>query len=146
MPLEVESLPPRGEPSLSSRWRERNIISTLSGVKCMNCGTPQIHTIGQKIRICVQCQSKDDFEKYRFSDKKASLFTYAIDHLQPTKNPPGLNGVIDFEGGGRLICELTDYDLDKVEIGMPVEMTFRKLSEGKGIVNYFWKAKPMNDP
>jgi hypothetical protein len=26
---------------------------------------------------------------------------------------------------------------------MPVEMTFRKLSQGKGIVNYFWKAKPI---
>jgi uncharacterized OB-fold protein len=143
MPLEAASLPPRGEPSLSSRWRERKIISTLSGVKCKNCGMPQIHTIGQNIRICVQCQSKDNFEEYRFSDKKASLFTYAIDHLQPTKNPPGLNGVIDFEGGGRLICELTDYDLKKVEIGMPVEMTFRKMSQEEGIVNYFWKAKPI---
>jgi 3-hydroxy-3-methylglutaryl CoA synthase len=145
MPLEEASLPPRGEPSLSSRWRERKIISTLSGVKCKNCGMPQIHTIGQNIRICVQCQTKDDFEEYRFSDKKAFLFTYAIDHLQPTKNPPGLNGVIDFEGGGRLICELTDYDLDKVEIGMPVEMTFRKMSQEEGIINYFWKAKPIAD-
>ena len=145
MPLEAGSLPPRGEPSLSSRWRERKVISTLSGAKCKNCGLPQIHTIGQNIRICVQCQSKDDFEEYRFSDKKASLFTYAIDHLQPTKNPPGLNGVIDFEGGGRLICELTDYDLDKVEIGMPVEMTFRKMSQEEGIVNYFWKAKPITE-
>jgi hydroxymethylglutaryl-CoA synthase len=145
MPLETASLPPKSEPSLSSRWRERKIISTLSGVKCKNCGQPQIHTIGQNIRICVQCQAKDNFEEYRFSDKNASLFTYAIDELQPTKNPPGLNGVIDFEGGGRLICELTDYDLGKVEIGMPVEMTFRKLSQGEGIVNYFWKAKPITD-
>jgi hydroxymethylglutaryl-CoA synthase len=145
MPLETASLPPKSEPSLSSRWRERKIISTLSGVKCKNCGQPQIHTIGQNIRICVQCQAKDNFEEYRFSDKNASLFTYAIDQLQPTKNPPGLNGVIDFEGGGRLICELTDYDLGKVEIGMPVEMTFRKLSQGEGIVNYFWKAKPITD-
>ena len=72
------------------------------------------------------------------------MFTYAIDHLQPTKNPPGLNGVIDFEGGGRLICELTDYDLKTVEIGMPVEMTFRKMSQEEGIVNYFWKAKPIS--
>ncbi|WP_419657822.1 conserved uncharacterized protein, DUF35 [Desulfosarcina variabilis str. Montpellier] len=143
MQLEAPSLPPRGEPSLSSRWRQRHVISTLSGVKCRNCGLPQIHTLGQNIRICVGCQTKDDFDPYCFSDKKASLFTYAVDHLQPTKNPPGLNGVIDFEGGGRLICELTDYDLNRVEIGMPLEMTFRKLSQGEGIVNYFWKARPV---
>jgi len=143
MQLEAPSLPPRGEPSLSSRWRERQVISTLTGVKCRNCGLPQIHPLGKNIRICIGCQTKDDFEPYCFSDKKASLFTYAVDHLQPTKNPPGLNGAIDFEGGGRLICELTDYDLDRVKIGMPLEMTFRKLSQGEGIVNYFWKAKPV---
>jgi hydroxymethylglutaryl-CoA synthase len=143
VPFEASSLPERAEPSLASRWRERRVISPLFGVKCRKCGTPQIHPIGQTIRVCVACQSKDTFDEYRFSDKTGKLFTYAVDQLQPTKNPPGLNGVIDFDGGGRLICELTDYDLDRVKIGMPVEMTFRKLFQGKGIVNYFWKAKPV---
>jgi hydroxymethylglutaryl-CoA synthase len=143
MPLDTANLPPRNALSLASRWRERKVIYTLSGVKCKNCGTPQIHPIGQNIRICVQCQSKDAFDEYSFADKKASLFTYAIDNLQPTKNPPGLNGAIDFEGGGRLLCELTDYDLDKVAIGMPVEMTFRKMTPDEGVINYFWKAKPI---
>ncbi len=143
IPFEASSLPERGDPSLASRWRERRVITSLSGVKCRKCGTPQIHPIGQTVRVCVACQSKDEFDDYKFSDRKGSLFTYSIDHLQPTKNPPGLNGVVDFDGGGRLICELTDCDLDRVKIGMPVEMTFRKLSQGKGIINYFWKAKPV---
>jgi hydroxymethylglutaryl-CoA synthase len=141
--VEAPSLPERSEPSLASRWRERRTVSSLYGFKCRNCGTPQLHPNGQAVRVCVACQAKDNFEAYKFSDKKGKLFTYAVDQLQPTKNPPGLNGVIDFEGGGRLLCELTDYDLDKTKVGMPVEMTFRKLSQGKGIVNYFWKAKPV---
>jgi uncharacterized OB-fold protein len=115
----------------------------LYGVRCTKCGTPQIHPIGQSIRICNTCQAKDDFEEYKFSDKKGKLFSYAIDQLQPTKNPPGLNGVVDFDEGGRLICELTDYDLAKVKIGMPVEMSYRKMLLGEGILNYFWKAKPL---
>lgn len=143
VPLDRTSLPPRGHLSLAARWRERKIVSTLTGVKCRDCGTPQIHTIGQNIRICVNCQAKDNFDEYSFSDKKATLFTYAIDNLQPTRNPPGVNGAIDFEGGGRLLCELTDYEVDKVEIGMPLEMTFRKLTEGDEVINYFWKAKPI---
>ena len=143
LPLERGSLPPRDPLSLATRWRERKSISTLTGVKCRSCGTPQIHIIGQNIRICVQCQAKDNFDEYRFSDKKATLFTYAIDNLQPTKNPPGVNGAVDFEGGGRLLCELTDYDLDKIKIGMPVEMTFRKLTMDDEVINYFWKAKPV---
>lgn len=143
IPVEASSLPERAEPSLATRWRERKTIRALYGSKCRKCGTPQIHPIGQKARVCVACQAKDDFEDYKFSNKTGKLFTYAIDQLQPTKNPPGLNGVVDFDGGGRLICELTDYDLTTVATGMAVEMTFRKLHQGKGIVNYFWKAKPI---
>lgn len=143
MPIEMANLPERAEPSLPSRWRERRSISALYGVQCKKCGTPQFHPIGQTIRICATCQSKDDFADYRFSDKKGQLFSYAIDQLQPTKNPPGLNGVVDFDGGGRLICELTDYSLEKVKIGMPVEMTYRKMYQGQGIINYFWKATPI---
>ncbi|MGD0228833.1 MAG: OB-fold domain-containing protein [Syntrophorhabdales bacterium] len=143
LPVEPSSLPERSEPSLATRWRQRKTVSSLYGFKCKKCGTPQLHPLGQIVRICVSCQSKDDFESYKFSDKTGRLFTYAVDQLQPTKNPPGLNGIVDFDGGGRMICELTDYDIKKAQVGMPVEMTFRKLSQGKGIVNYFWKAKPM---
>jgi hydroxymethylglutaryl-CoA synthase len=142
IPVEASSLPARSEPSLITRWRDRKRVAALYGVRCKSCGTPQLHPIGQAIRVCSMCQAKDTFEEYRFSDKKGKLFSYAIDQLQPTKNPPGLNGVVDFDEGGRLICELTDYDLDKVRVGMPVEMTYRKMSQGQGLVNYFWKAKP----
>jgi uncharacterized OB-fold protein len=145
IPIEASNFPQRPEPSLPSRWRERRSISALYGVKCRKCGTPQLHPIGQAIRVCAVCQSKDDFEDYKFSDKTGKLFSYAIDQLQPTMNPPGLNGVVDFDEGGRLICELTDYELGKVKIGMPVEMTFRKMYQGKGIINYYWKAKPIMD-
>ncbi len=143
IPIEGVNLPARSEPSLATRWRDRRNVTALYGVRCRKCGTPQLHPIGQSIRICNICQAKDDFDEYRFSDKKGKLFSYAIDQLQPTKNPPGLNGVVDFDEGGRLICELTDYDLNKVKIGMPVEMSYRRMLQGQGILNYFWKAKPV---
>jgi 3-hydroxy-3-methylglutaryl CoA synthase len=143
VPIETANLPARSDPSLATRWRDRKSITALYGVKCRSCGTPQLHPIGQAIRVCAVCQTKDDFDPYKFSDKKGKLFSYAIDQLQPTKNPPGLNGVVDFDGGGRLICELTDYDLNQVRIGMPVEMSFRKMLQGQGMPNYFWKAKPV---
>ena len=55
-----------------ARWRERRSISALYGVKCKKCGTPQFHPIGQTIRVCAVCQSKDDFDDYKFSDKKVN--------------------------------------------------------------------------
>jgi len=145
VPLEASTLPERPLISLPSRWRERRAIAALYGARCRKCGTPQISQIGQKPRVCVHCQAKDDFEDYKFSDKKGKLFSYAIDQLQPTQNPPGVNGVIDYDGGGRIICELTDCEIDKVAVGMPVEMTYRKMFQSRGINNYFWKAKPAGE-
>ena len=140
--VEAAALPERSMPSLPARWRERMNISALYGVRCRKCGTPQINPIGQNVRVCVFCQTKDDFERYKFSDKKAKLTTFSVDSLQPTKNPPGVNGVVDFDDGGRLVMDLTDCEPNRVKIGMDLEMTFRKF-QAKGIVNYFWKAKPV---
>jgi uncharacterized OB-fold protein len=53
--------------------------------------------------------------------------------------------VVDFDDGERLPIELTDVDASEVEIGMRVEMTFRRLFAADGIVNYFWKARPSRE-
>jgi uncharacterized OB-fold protein len=122
--------------------RERRNILALYGSKCKNCGIPQ-YPAG---RVCVNCQTKDNFDEYRFSDKKGKLFSFSIDYLMATPNPPGVVGIVDFEEGGRILCEFSDYDPKKLYVGMPVEMTFRKLSNSHGINNYFWKAKPVVEP
>jgi 3-hydroxy-3-methylglutaryl CoA synthase len=126
-------------PSVTCRWRERRRILALYGVRCRQCGTIQY----PPQRVCLTCGAKDNFEDYKFSDKKARIFTYATDRLTPSKAAPTVNTVIEFEGGGRMICELTDCDPTKVELGMPVEMTFRKLHEFTGMYDYFWKARPV---
>ena len=54
--------------------------------------------------------------------------------------------VIDFDGGGRFACDLTDVDAEELSIGDRVEMTFRRISSGDGIHNYFWKARPIRIP
>jgi hydroxymethylglutaryl-CoA synthase len=137
--IEASRRPENPIPSKPCLWRERKSIFALYGVKCKKCGTPQY----PPTRICAVCQAKDDFEDYKFSHRTGKLFTYAVDYLQPTQNPPGINGVVDFNGGGRFTCELTDCEPGKVNVGMPVEMTFRKLYQSGEINNYFWKAKPI---
>ena len=57
-------------------------------------------------------------------------------------DPPTVMVAADLEGGGRFYAQLTDADPDAVAIGMPVELTFRRLHEGEGYVNYFWKFRP----
>jgi uncharacterized OB-fold protein len=50
--------------------------------------------------------------------------------------------VLDFAGGGRFGCELTDVDPKDVAIGNELEMTFRRLFTAQSVHNYFWKARP----
>ena len=68
--------------------------------------------------------------------------TYTLDHLAYTLQPPVVAAIVDYEGGGRLSCELTDVDPKEVKIGNELEMTFRRLYTGQGVHNYFWKARP----
>jgi uncharacterized OB-fold protein len=91
----------------------------------------------------VICQAKDEFEDLRFADKKARIFNFTHDNIATTPDPPATNLIIDFEGGGRGMFDMTDRDPDTVEVGMPVEMTFRKLFFDRGIHNYYWKARPI---
>ena len=145
VPQEAGKRPDKQHIKLSAVWRERKQLLGLYGVKCRKCGTPQYDNgslMTTPIRVCMKCQARDDFEDYRFRDKKATVFSFTQDNLASVVDPPASVVVVDFEGGGRSIFDLTDRDPAKVEIGMPVEMTFRKLQFDRGLTNYFWKCRP----
>ena len=65
-----------------------------------------------------------------------------MDYIAGSTDTPLVIAVVDFEGGGRVLCMLTDREIDEVKVGMPVEMSFRKLREVNGIHNYYWKDIP----
>lgn len=74
--------------------------------------------------------------------ERGSLSHLIIDHLAHTPSPPLVAGAIDFDAGGRYRCEVTDIDLNTLAVGVPVELTFRRLATADGVHNYFWKARP----
>jgi len=82
-------------------------------------------------------------EPYRFSDKAATLCTFTHDNLATCIDPPATVSVVDFEGGGRGVFDMTDRDPNEVKADMPVEMTFRRLQYSKGMYIYHWKSKPV---
>lgn len=125
--------------SIPCSWRERKSIWPFYGCRCSACGAVQY----PPQRICTQCQSKDTLEAYKLSDKTGRIFTYAIDQLSWEKERPLCAGVVDFEGGGRILSEICDCNPEEVHIGMPVEMCFRKLTRNDEIENYFWKVRPL---
>ena len=140
VPSEEARRPESRPPSITCLWRERKSVLSLYGNKCKQCGTVQY----PPQRICAKCQGKDDFEDYKLSDKRGTVFTYGIDYLTSSREAPAIIGVVDFEGGARLMCEVTECEPSEVKIGMPVEMCFRKVSRKGSIHNYLWKARPIS--
>ncbi|PKM90479.1 MAG: 3-hydroxy-3-methylglutaryl CoA synthase [Firmicutes bacterium HGW-Firmicutes-12] len=122
--------------SLPEYYRNSDKNFALYGCRCTNCGTPQF----PPTRICIQCQAVDKMEKYRMYGKKATIASYTVDYLAESLDPPNVIVVVDFEGGGRMFCHLIDCDLDRIQIGMEVDMSYRRLFVEGGIHTYFWKA------
>ena len=130
--------PQAQSPSVSALWRESDKNIRFYGATCNKCGFVQY----PPQRVCVSCQARDDSTPVRLSDRPGRVFTYSMDYLAGTTDTPLVVTVVDFEGGGRALCMMTDRELDEVRIDMTVEMSFRKLRVVNGIHNYYWKAVP----
>jgi 3-hydroxy-3-methylglutaryl CoA synthase len=92
-------------------------------------------------RVSVKGGAVDDMELVPMADVPGTVATFTIDRLAYSLAPPTIAVVIDFDGGGRFTCQLTDAT--EVAIGDRVQMTFRRIMTANGIHNYFWKAKPL---
>lgn len=121
-------------------WRTRDWVYNFHGSKCKRCGMVTFPIQ----RVCYGCQAKDEFEQVRLSDKKGKVFTFSLDNLAGGPDAPlGQTVVETEEEGARIYCLMTDCDTNEMEVGMPVEMTFRMLREARGFYNYFWKCRPI---
>lgn len=138
VPRHEISRPPSPPPSITCLWRESRNVLALYGTKCRNCGNPQYPAQ----RVCAYCQTKDQYDEYKFSDKKGTVVAYTIDYLTTNREAPAIVGIVDFEGGGRMMCEVTECEPNQIKVGMRVEMCFRKIGLKGGFQNYFWKARP----
>ena len=129
--------------SLSTAYRNRDMLLGLVGGRCTQCGTLQF----PRSRVCVnpQCRATDTQEPYSFRDEPARVASWSADYLAFTPNPPSHYGMIDFENGGRLMTDFTDVEVGEIDVGMQVEMRFRikSVDRARGLPRYFWKAVPL---
>ena len=124
-------------------WRKNKMILGLVGGKCRECGIPQF----PKSDICVNpgCGAFYSQDDYEFADVPAKVKTFTGDMLAVSVDPPAIYGMVQFEGGGRLVADFTDCELDDIKVGLPVNMAFKckGVDKERGFVNYFWKAVPV---
>ncbi len=137
--FEASPTPPGGFLSASSLYRDRSQVFPLHGNKCRACGG--VHYPPQ--RVCPKCRAKDQFDEIRLSDKTGRIFTFSADNLCPRREAPRVTAVVDLDGGGRMATMMTDRVLEEISVGMPVEMSFRRLASQDGMHNYGWKSVPL---
>jgi 3-hydroxy-3-methylglutaryl CoA synthase/putative sterol carrier protein len=129
--------------AMTALWRKRGMILGLVGGRCPTCGTPQF----PKTNICVnpKCLAVGPQEDYEFAARPATVKTFTGDMLAVSMDPPAIYGMVQFEGGGRMMADFTDCELADVKVGQPVTMSFRRryVDEQRGFSGYFWKAVPV---
>jgi 3-hydroxy-3-methylglutaryl CoA synthase len=136
----------RGEVSmqtaLTTLWRNKKLVLGFVGGRCTECGTAQIPAK----RVCVKpdCGAVDALEEYEYADQPAKILSFTGDMLAVTPDPPAFYGMVQFENGGRMMMDITDCGAEDVEVGVPIEMSFRKkyYDAERGFTGYFWKAVP----
>ena len=120
--------------------KEETQTVRLHGSQCGNCGMRQFPVA----QVCVGCKKGDALKEVALS-RTGSIYTYSEDMLYPSPFPPTVMAVVELDGGGRIYCEVVDVPPAEVKIGMPVELTIRKLKEGGGLYHYYWKCAPRRD-
>jgi len=120
-------------------WRDAKFLNQMMGFKCNKCGTVQYPLL---MKNCIECGSQDITPMQL--KRTGKVFTYSLDHLINCEyyQTPVPRCVVDLDGGGRLLLDMTDCIPYDTYVGMPVELTFRKIHEGGGFMNYYWKCKP----
>ena len=123
-------------------WRDTASVYKMYGIKCKNCGTIQYP---DQFRSCYKCRADDQFEPIKLA-LKGTIFTFTLDHLigGGYYDTPVPRCVIDLDRGGRILLNMTEIQnpQENVNIGMRVELTFRKAHESANFVNYYWKCRP----
>ncbi|MFQ5459007.1 MAG: hydroxymethylglutaryl-CoA synthase family protein [Myxococcota bacterium] len=133
----VKTVPVEGASSPVVLWRETKQDLQFYGEKCAKCETIQF----PRQRVCVSCGARDDFTDLKLA-RRGEVHTFTNDYLHPSLDPPTTETIVNTDGGGRVLVQMTDAGPDEIRVGLPVDIVLRKLHEGGGIKNYFWKARP----
>lgn len=122
-------------------WRLRPQRYRLQGTQCKHCADLQF----PPMLICPKCKGRD-LQPYRLSGKgRVYSFSTVYNPLSQFEDiAPYVVAMIDLEEGPRITAQLTDVVSGNVEIGMPVEMVVRKISEhgSNGVIAYGYKFRP----
>ncbi len=128
-------------------WRENPSRYNLVGFKCNNCGK----TYFPPRAICPVCHRKSvgkiEPVKLRGTGKIFSMTEVheGLEELVPQR--PYVLAMIEMDEGPKVTAQIIDCEACDLQIGTPVRVTMRKLSEegSSGVIHYGYKFVPVRD-
>lgn len=128
---------------LAAMYRRKDLLTGFIGGRCRSCDTVQI----PKEKYCVnpECGALDSQDDHPMSSVKGRVMTWTADRLTFDWNPPAYFGLVEFEGGGRLMMDFTEVESGTMDTGVEVSVHFRirQFDNQRGFRKYFWKATPV---
>ena len=126
---------------LSGYNRRRDLVTSFHGGKCRECGAVQIPR--EKYCVNPDCHALDSQDSYSFADKQGVVLTWTADRLTFDWSPPAYFGMVQFDGGGKLMMDFTEVREGGIDSGSRVSVHFRirQFDPQRGFRNYFWKAR-----
>ncbi len=125
--------------ALSTAWRNSEALLGFIGGRCRQSGNvhfpPSRLSEGDGLNL-------DSQVPWPLADRGGRVATFTADLLAFSPSPPNCYGLVDFDGGGRLLMEFTDPQAADITPDTPVEFTFRikDADAQSGYRRYFWKA------
>ena len=122
-------------------WRLQSQRYRMVGEVCDHCGA----YLFPPRDICPEC-SQPASTPYTFSGK-GEVYSHSTIYQAPEgfeEFVPYTVALVKLEEGPMITAQLTDVEVDDVEIGMPVEMVTRRMQEDgeDGLIIYGYKFRP----
>ena len=122
-------------------WRETPHRYRMEAAKCTKCGK----VFFPKRLVCDKCKNRQ-FEQITLPDQ-GKLVTFTIIRVAPSgfeDQAPYAVGIVEIMDGLRFTTQVVDIPLEKIKIGMPVKVEFRKVRDDghSGIHCYGYKVVP----
>lgn len=130
------------QPYLSAMYRNRAFTNGFIGGKCTACDTVQM----PKHKYCVNpaCGAYESQVDHPMAGVRGKVATWTADTLTFDYNPPAYFGMVVFDGGGRIMMDMSEVDPKTFDTGIAVTVHFRikQMDAQSGFRKYFWKAIP----
>jgi uncharacterized OB-fold protein len=125
---------------LSGYNRRKDLLTSFLGGKCRECGTVQIPR--EKYCVNPECNALDSQDVYSFASQQGTVLTWTADRLTFDWSPPAYFGMVEFDGGGKLMMDFTEVEEGSIDSGSRVSVHFRirQFDPRRGFRKYFWKA------